>query len=203
MDDRIRKLERDGDAARALQVRLRAGELQEETLRLAARCGFAPAAEALGVALVQPPEVSEVRHYVDVDRVADWATDLFEEQPPALWLRAILGTVALRSLPPRASDARARDALEVAQAWLECPCEEHAEAAREASFTRSFGHCDDAKIVLEGAALIALEVAAGEASASRAATAIRALTHPLGGDSPAHVRDALLETLRAEWAPLL
>lgn len=204
MDARIRAHERDGDEAGALRLRLQAGDLSEATLRLAARAGFSPAAAALGSSIPGPPPLpADQAHHLQVASLGDWAQDLFSEQEPSLWIRGILGAVAGRTLPLRASERRAREALEIARAWLECPCAEHSAAADRARFHRSFAHCDDVKITLEGAALVALEVAAGEASPARAATAIRILTHPIGGDSPAHVRDALLAALRPEWAPLL
>jgi hypothetical protein len=204
VDDRLRALERSQDAAGTLRARLQAGELSEATLRLAACCGFAPAALALGLEPTGPPELPpELAHHLQVEALGDWAAAAFVDQEPALWLRGLLGTIAARVLPQRPSDTRANQALEVAREWLACPCPEHAQAADQARFKRSFGHCDDARIVLEGAALIALEIASGSAEAKRAATAIRILTHPIGGDPPSRVRDALSKTLRGEWAPFL
>jgi len=200
VDRRLRGSERSGDEAGALRARLQAGEVAEATLRLAAHCGQAAAAEALGLPVVQPPRLAKPQaHHLQVEALGTWAKVACEGQEPGLWLRGVLGAVSARSLPKRPSEARAYQALDVARDWLECPCGTHAAAADEARFTRSFAHCDDAKIVLEAVAMIALEIACGRGSPERAAAAIRALTHPIGGDPPARVRDALLGVFEEVW----
>lgn len=157
-DARLRSLERDAtnDPAaetRLLRERLRAGTLTEQDLRLAAYLGHAPAAEAIGERPF-PPGVRDLQARL---------IGLYDHGLEA----ALRAQVALaRTFLPqfeaeRPGDRRPHAALEAVEAWISCPCEEHAgpcvlasepalEAARTA--TRSAASVYGARIAAMAAA---------------------------------------------------
>ncbi len=168
-DERLRRLERDADSdptaqVRLLRERLRAGALSEQDLKLAAYLGHAPAAEAVGDR-PYPPGVRDLQARL---------IGIYEFGLEA----ALRAQVALaRAFMPqfeadRPGDGRPHAALEAVEAWIACPCEEHAgpcvlasEAALEAARTATHS---------------AASVHAARIAASAAAQAFQAGASPLG-----------------------
>lgn len=130
MDDLLRDLDRavqQGDAQAAvglLRARVRRGELDEERLRLAAHLGDGAAIACLGGAVAATS--------------ARCAGDLvlgLKPFGPAAFSRA--GVTALRLLSPTPSHV-----VQAIEAWLECPCDDHARAVRAAARDAELGHWD-------------------------------------------------------------
>lgn len=119
-DDRLRELERRfretgaaQDEAAWLRERLRAGALDEERLRLAAL--FAHDA-ALLVCESEPLEGSKLyAALADLDR------------------SAVVRAMAALAVASRCDLPLGAELLAAADAWIACPCDEHAQAAQEAS----------------------------------------------------------------------
>ncbi|MCO5169417.1 MAG: hypothetical protein M9894_23990 [Planctomycetes bacterium] len=116
---------RQGDptaAARALSARVRAGALTDERLRLAALVGDAAARLALGPAAPAEP--------ADADGLAAALQGFGVEAVVRATVAATRAVTAVAD--PRAGWdlARARRAMDAAEAWLACPCDAHVEAAR-------------------------------------------------------------------------
>jgi hypothetical protein len=113
-DERLRALERrwretgaTDDEAQYLQARARAGELDAERLALLAHCGHPAAERIVGV--------------TPFDDLRPWGDGL------ARWGKEVCVRAALAA----ALRVGARDgSIAVAEAWLTCPCEAHATAAR-------------------------------------------------------------------------
>lgn len=126
MDRDLRALERRspaGDAGAAGQLllrRLRAGRLRREALELAAALNHPPALAALGRAPATEP--AELRA---------WVQGLVDLEPAGRPLAVRALVTAARAIEDlTAADERH---LEAAEAWCECPCPAHAEAAYRAS----------------------------------------------------------------------
>jgi hypothetical protein len=128
-DDRLRDLERRAQAgdleaqARLLRERLRAGDLTQGRLELAAYLGHEPARVALGPTAPDEP--------ADLNALAG---GLQKWGPPAV-LRAV--AAATRSFVDQANDTpRTRESsiraalasLDALDRWVECPCAEHQQA---------------------------------------------------------------------------
>ncbi|MCO5170393.1 MAG: hypothetical protein M9894_28995 [Planctomycetes bacterium] len=131
-DERLRHLRRaaaDDPAARAalLCARLRAGDLPEDRLRLAAHLGDPAALEVLGAA---PPTPSLGRW---VHGLAPWSQeDGWPAWAAEAYARAAAAAAAAVVTPclardPDQAQAAAR-ALAAMDAWLACPCDAHARA---------------------------------------------------------------------------
>lgn len=109
--------------ARLLVERLRAGELTEAALRLAAALGDAGAGLALGVEAAAPTD--DLRDLLEV----------LDAIGKAKFLVRAAAAAAERVAPQWAAvsaDPTPRWALEAAWAWYRCPCPQHRAAAREA-----------------------------------------------------------------------
>lgn len=128
-DDRLRRLEREAitgglDArARWLTERTRVGELAEDRLRLAAWLGDPAAEQALGRAVLAPPTITIgrwVRGLVPWQTETPWAREAFARAAAAA-ARAVLACFDDGALATRAVVAL--------EAWIRCPCDEHAQAA--------------------------------------------------------------------------
>lgn len=165
---------RQGDStaqAAALVRRLRAGELDEERLRLAALVGDPAARLALGDAAPAKPH--------DVHALAR-ALQAFG---PGVVTRATITAVRAMNAtvdPRHGWDlSRARQAIASAEAWLACPCEPHLEAARRVGQTGDEVPADAelapawAVIGPDGTRLFATEVALGCAAAELGEEAMR------------------------------
>lgn len=135
-DERRRRLEREaaaGDLAAAsalLAERLRAGDLPEDRLRLAAHLGDPAAAQALGREPLAPPTITVSRWVRGLSERregawAPWAREAFARAAAA----AARNTLGCFRDDARAAAARGVEALE---AWIACPCDEHARAAAAA-----------------------------------------------------------------------
>lgn len=131
-DERLRHLRRaaaDDPAARAalLTARLRAGDLPEDRLRLAAHLGDPAALEVLGAA---PPASSSIGRWVH--GLAPWsADDGWPAWAAEAYARAAAAAAAavlpcLERDPEQA--AAAGRAVAAMDAWLACPCDAHARA---------------------------------------------------------------------------
>ncbi len=129
-DEKLRELERRfketgsvEDEAVWLKERVRVGDLTQERLELAAALGAVSAALAMDEPRQEPPE----------DRAALMSI-LRESGDGALARGAI--AVARAVLPAWISawpeDDRPVKAIEAAEAWLDCPCDKHAEESRVA-----------------------------------------------------------------------
>lgn len=120
---------RQGDStaeAAALVRRLRAGEIDEERLRLASLLGDVAARLVLGR---EAPAVPVHAHGL---------ARALQPFGPAVVIRATV--TAARAMSATADPgmwdlARARAAIAAAEAWLACPCESHLEAARRVGQT--------------------------------------------------------------------
>ncbi len=165
MPDSIRRdLERrarQGDStaeAAALVRRLRAGDLDEERLRLAALVGDPAARLALGRdAPAVPPTPAAL------------ARALRAFGAEALVRATVVAARAMAATAdPRFWDlSRARAAITAAEAWLACPCDAHLEAARDVGQTGDEDPSDAelapawAVVGPDGTRLFAAEVALG------------------------------------------
>lgn len=136
-DARLRQLERDaatGDLtarARLLNERLRVGDLAADRLQLAAYLGDAAAEEALGKRPLVPPTITVGRWVRGLARAADgryptWAAEAYARAAAAA-ARATLPCFAGRD------PAGAVRAVEALEAWIACPCDEHARASAAAA----------------------------------------------------------------------
>lgn len=135
MDRELRGAERSGDPVALLRARLRAGELTEAHVALAARLGHTAA-----------------RGIVSDETLVDWA-DAYQRRQAIEASRELLGDTlpvrvaadwAERALPAwensglggnHPHNKRPREAIAAAKAWAACPCEKHrleAERAYEA-----------------------------------------------------------------------
>jgi hypothetical protein len=137
VDDRLRRLTREvatGDAgarARLLAERLRAGDLGEDRLRLAAHLGDPAAAAALGRELLLPPTITItrwVRGLAEPSRGGAWPVWAREAYVRAA---AAAGRIVLPGLDPALAE-RGRAAVDALDAWVRCPCDEHARSSVEA-----------------------------------------------------------------------
>lgn len=109
--------------ARLLVERLRAGELNEPALQLAAALGDAGAALALGVEAATPTD--DLRELLEV----------LDAIGKAKFMVRAAVAAAERVLPNWVAvspDPTPRWALEAAWAWYRCPCPQHLVASREA-----------------------------------------------------------------------
>lgn len=105
-------VERAGEPALALKVRLAIGDLHEERARLAAHLGDPVAREALAV------------EDAPIVLLSAWAQRLFDWGQAACVRGALAAArAALTSGAPVQGDAEA--ALAAAERWLECPCPRH------------------------------------------------------------------------------
>lgn len=165
MPDSIRRdLERrarQGDStaeAAALVRRLRAGDIDEERLRLAALLDDPAARLVLGRDAPRVPP-----HAHGVARELQAFGDVVVIRATVTAVRAMNATAD----PLTWNLARARAAIDVAEAWLACPCEAHLEAARRVGQTGDETPADAelapawAVIGPVGTRLLATEVALG------------------------------------------
>lgn len=140
-DERRRRLEREaaaGDlAARAalLAERVRVGELAADRLELAAHLGDPAAAQALGREPLGPPTITMGRWVRGLHPGRDWAPWAREAFARAA---AAAGRATLGCFGPEARRA-ATSALEALDAWIACPCDEHAAAASQAGTLVALG----------------------------------------------------------------
>lgn len=129
-DARLRDLERRwrdtravSDEAAYLVERLRAGDLDPERLRVAARCGHPAAVEALG----EPPVFPRLEGADDDAAratVAAWLRG-FDAFPREVRVRValVLAKATLGNGPPHGTDPQVIDALTALERWCRCPCE--------------------------------------------------------------------------------
>lgn len=152
MDDLLRDLDRaaqQGDAqaaVRLLRARVRRGELDEDRLRLAAHLGDGAAIACLGGAVAAT--------------AARCAGDLvlgLRPFGPAAFSRA--GVTALRLLSPTPVEV-----VSAIEAWLECPCDDHARGVRASAREAELGHWDPRHV---GPAAFAARLAATAPRARR------------------------------------
>lgn len=100
---------------------MRAGELPEERLRLAAQCGHAGASRA----------VPDAGPRFDVDP-AGWQLQMEERHPEVLvWLAAAAAAEAAPAIRDPAERRHLQRAIDAARTWLACPCAPHGDACRE------------------------------------------------------------------------
>jgi hypothetical protein len=220
-DHRLRDLERrwqasgsHPDAVALLRERLRTGELSRDRVQLAAYAGDAAACDAVGEG-------------AGPSSLDDWVVGLGRWGGPGL-VRAAIGAIRPLVPPPPGqrrglSEVQRLDApLRAAEAWLRCPCEEHARRAELESRMVQFEHgsyrstsrddafSDDQRALLRLVADAVREVAAIPAAANATLQAARALreaaivaafseTESPGDDAPrdevtvlAHARAALV-----------
>jgi len=150
-----RQIERERDVyaeASALLKRVRKGELDDGRLLLAAQLGYEPAAAALGPEA--PEEVRDLKRWVK--RIDAHGPDVAARIIVACGrlLLPILEELPLVYGP-------ARDAVEAGEAFLRCPCDDHAGLARGA-YTKAIAaavRCPDDRT--ETAALVAAFAAHG------------------------------------------
>lgn len=100
-----------------LLLRVRLGQLARDRLELACHLGHPPALVALGQEGWQPPGLRE------------WVLELERWGRPVVVRALVAAARVVHPLP----DTVARRQLESAQDWCDCPCEEHAESAYQAS----------------------------------------------------------------------
>jgi hypothetical protein len=182
MDRDLREAERSGDPVALLRERLRAGELTQAHVELAASLGHAAARELC-------PEVElVVDWYYESHDAITAAASLLGETLPA----RIAADWAERGLPlwkpksPR--DNAPRDAIAAARAWANCPCEAHKVAASEAAAAARAGSQipHDPTMPLQnilGANLVREEVG----SAAAAAASVAACADALAADAALNV----------------
>ncbi len=140
MDRDLREAERSGDGVRILRERLRAGDLTQEHIDLAARLGHPHAREMM-------PEVDVVQREDEL-----LSEDMFWVIGEHLGYPTLVSVAvewAERALPRwealMPGDATARNAIAAAREWTECPCPEHADKASEAAFLAT-GAVDNAPV---------------------------------------------------------
>lgn len=130
-DTRLREMERrwresgaTADEAAFLRERVRAGEVDPARLLLLAHCGHPAARVAAGVSAPAPMDLIGF-----ASGLAPWGREACARAARAMALAALAAT---RADPPGAPGARAaaEAALGTLEAWLLCPCEEHAVEAR-------------------------------------------------------------------------
>lgn len=134
-DQRRRRLERaaaagDLEASAALLIeRVRAGDLAPDRLELAAHLGDPAAVQALGRDPLRPPTITIARWVRGIhparERQAPWAREAFARAASA----AARTTVDCFDERSRVAAVAALDALD---AWIACPCDEHASATTRA-----------------------------------------------------------------------
>lgn len=129
-DARLRELERRWretgaveDEATLLRERVRAGNLVPDRLKLAAHCGHAASALALG----------EVGTSADPDLLA-WVRGLHAwGLEPGVRVALLAARVVLRVCRSRSgespSELEPETVFSAVEAWIACPCEEHSHAA--------------------------------------------------------------------------
>jgi hypothetical protein len=193
MDKDLRQADRSGDAAGVLRARLRAGELTQQHVELAARLGHPAALELFPDA---PPVDWENSDAPDVAIAT--ARDLLTKTLPAR-VAADWAERALRVWEGRhPNDPRPRKAIAAARAWAGCPCREHQKAVGAADRAASDAAwlvpdfdttpAADAAACAAGAAEFydcndgdALVINSASASAGYAAEAIAESVHPPHG----------------------
>jgi hypothetical protein len=129
MDRHLRKAERSGDASKLLRGRLRAGELTQEHVELAASLGHRVALELCPDA----PPVDWTDEKPVAAAVEEAATLLGDETLPARlaadWAESLLPMFE-EQCP---DDTGPREAIAAARALLACPCDEHRQTASAAA----------------------------------------------------------------------
>ena len=132
MDKDLREAERSGDAVRLLRERVRAGELTQERVELAASLGHAAALELC-------PEVDRAIDRGEGGRVArtQWIDFLSQSQgllSTHKWVRTIVDWVSRPAVSSKFGDESApANAIAAARRWIDCPCEACAHRAEDAS----------------------------------------------------------------------
>ena len=161
-DATTRRLERDLDpeaAGALLRRRIRSGDVPERQVRLAAWLGYPPALAAVDPEAPDAPPWATRKS--KACRAVRWSHGLLIRRDLVLLACCFAERVERRTAGPAA--------IAAARSWAECPCEAHAEAAREAG--------TKAKMAGDWPAACAARAAwasPGEAAGSAAAWAARA-----------------------------
>ena len=198
-DEKLRELERRWretgaveDEAAFLLERVRAGELTQERLELAAYCGHAGARRAVAAPKDPPQALGQLLEDVE----ASWGQRVAVGVAVAATQAALASCLA--SGHPEA--ALPTSLVQVAEEAFSCPCDMHSEAAWTAYKRRSaefWSATEDQDIQLrsaQSAALACARAAAGRHHAARKAVDEAAATAKAGG-----VRTAIL-TYLLTWA---
>lgn len=168
-DERLRRLEREAASdpmahTRWLRERLRAGALTEQDLRLAGYLGDVAAADAVGER-PYPPGVRDLQ--ARLVGLYDFGLEV------ALRAQVALARTFLPQFEAdRPGDRRPHAALEAVEAWIACPCEEHAGPCVLAA--------EPALAAARTATRSAASVYAARIAALSATQAFQADTSPLG-----------------------
>ena len=128
MDRDLRRAQRSGDRTALLAARLRAGEVTQAHVALAASLGHS-------AALALMPEVERVDWDDSGARktaISD-ATSLVGETLPARVAADFAERLLSKWEEQNPRDTRPRDAIAAARAWAECPCDAHRAEAHVAA----------------------------------------------------------------------
>lgn len=162
----VKELERAGRPAEVLHARVEAGLLARA--RLAAAAGLGDETARAALALAGAP-----MHESRLPELEAWLEALRPVGPEA-WVRAAVAAAravlpALESALP--GERRPAIALDAASAWLACPCQRHADAARSAA-EEAWRLCDSEGRRTEPELQLAWERAFPAPAASNAAAAV-------------------------------